>query len=89
MYNTHCDICGVPIAVRAKTNKYCHSCRASINYHKQRLGSYKKAVEYLKNKKIPLKEKNLSKKTISDVVEISLKIGKSYGYTVASLEGRL
>lgn len=89
MYNTHCDICGLPITVRAKTNKYCHSCRASINYHKQRLGAYKKAVEYLKNKRSPLKEKNLSKKTISEVLEISLKIGKSYGYTVASLEGRL
>lgn len=89
MYNTHCDICGLPITVRAKTTKYCHSCRASINYHKQAQGSYKKAVEYLKNKKGLLKEKNLSKKTISDVVEISLKTGKSYGYTVASLEGRL
>lgn len=89
MYNTHCDICGRPITVRAKTNKYCTSCRASINYQKQRLGSWKKAVEYLKNKKIQLREKNLSKKTISEVVEISLKTGKSYGYTVASLEGRL
>ena len=27
MYNTHCDICGRPITVRAKTNKYCPSCR--------------------------------------------------------------
>lgn len=89
MYNTHCDICGRPITVRAKTNKYCTSCRASINYQKERQGSYKKAVEYLKNKKHLLKEKNLSKKTISEVVEISLKTGKSYGYTVASLEGRL
>ena len=89
MYNTHCDICGRPITVRAKTNKYCLSCRGSINYQKQRLGSWKKAVEYLKNKKRPLREKNLSKKTISEVVGISLKTGKSYGYTVASLEGRL
>lgn len=89
MYNTHCDICGRPITVRAKTNKYCTSCRASINYQKERQGSYKKAVEYLKNKKSLLKEKNLSRKTISEVVEISLKTGKSYGYTVASLEGRL
>ena len=89
MYNTHCDICGVPITVRVKTHKYCTSCRASINYQKERQGSYKKAVEYLKNKKSLLKEKNLSKKTISEVVEISLKTGKSYGYTVASLEGRL
>ena len=89
MYNTHCVICGRPITVRAKTHKYCTSCRASINYQKQRLGTHKKAVEYLKNKKIQLREKNLSRKTISDVVEISLKTGKSYGYTVASLEGRL
>ena len=89
MYNTHCDICGRPITVRAKTNKYCPSCRGSINYQKQRFGSWKKAVEYLKNKKRPLREKNLSKKTISEVVGISLKTGKSYGYTVASLEGRL
>lgn len=89
MYNTHCDICGRPITVRAKTNKYCTSCRASINYQKERQGTYKKAVEYLKNKKHLLKEKNLSRKTISEVVEISLKTGKSYGYTVASLEGRL
>lgn len=89
MYNTHCYICGRPITVRAKTDKYCHSCRGSINYQIKRQGSYKKAVEYLKNKKMQLKEKNLSKKTISEVVEISLKTGKSYGYTVASLEGRL
>ena len=89
MYNTHCDICGRPITVRAKTVKYCNSCRASINYQKERQGTYKKAVEYLKNKKSLLKEKNLSKKTISEIVEISLKTGKSYGYTVASLEGRL
>ena len=89
MYNKHCDICGRPITVRVKTHKYCTSCRASINYYKQSQGSYKKAVEYLKNKKSLLKEKNLSRKTISEVVEISLKTGKSYGYTVASLEGRL
>ena len=89
MYNKHCDICGRPITVRVKTHKYCTSCRASINYYKQCQGSYKKAVEYLKNKKSLLKEKNLSRKTISEVVEISLKTGKSYGYTVASLEGRL
>ena len=89
MYNTHCDICGRPITVRAKTHKYCTSCRASINYQKERLGAHKTAVEYLKNKKIQLRQKNLSRKTISDVVEISLKTGKSYGYTVASLEGRL
>lgn len=89
MYNTHCDICGRPIIVRSKTHKYCISCRAAINYQKQWLGTHKKAVEYLKDKKSLLKEKNLSRKTISDVVEISLKIGKSYGYTVASLEGRL
>ena len=89
MYNTHCDICGIPITVRVKTTKYCYSCRAFIDGHRQRQGAYKKAVEYLKNKNMRLKEKNLSKKTISDVVEISLKTGKSYGYTVASLEGRL
>ena len=89
MYNKHCDFCGIPITVRAKTNKFCPCCGGYINYHKLRFVSYKKAVEYLKNKKRPLREKNLSKKTISEVVGISLKTGKSYGYTVASLEGRL
>ena len=89
MYNTHCDICGRPITVRVKTAKYCYSCRVSINNQIKRRGTYKKAVEYLKNKNSLLKEKNLSKKTISEVVEISIKTGQSYGYTVASLEGRL
>lgn len=89
MFITYCEICGRPITVRHKLIKYCKSCRGSINYQIRRQVPYKKAVEDLKKKKRPLREKTFRKKTISEVVEISIKTGQSYGYTVASLEGRI
>lgn len=81
-----CEICGVRYH-GVSNGKYCPNCRRDIARRKGKYkGQYKATADALKLLYINKKRCNLS---ISEVVNIANENNKSYGYTVARLEGRI
>lgn len=80
-----CDICGKHFE-GIKTSKYCLDCQAKILEHRTFYKSYKNSVTALK---IMYRHKKIYDGSVSDVIRQCKKSGKSYGYEVARLEGRI
>lgn len=86
---TVCAICGMTFEHYKGNAKYCTVCRGEIEKIKIQMGGYKKAAEWLIDEKTVLREKNLKRKTLDEVIKIADENGESYGMTVARLEGRI
>lgn len=84
-----CAICGNTFEHYKGKAMYCPNCRGDIENLKFPMGGYRKAAEWLIQERTVLRQKNLKKKTIQEVIEIANETGESYGYTVARIEGRL
>lgn len=84
-----CVICGNTFEHYKGKAMYCPNCRGDIENLKFQIGGYRKAAEWLMQDRAVLRQKNLKKKTMQEVIEIANETGESYGYTVARIEGRL
>lgn len=84
-----CMICGNTFEHYKGRAKYCTNCRGDTENLKMKMGGYKIAAEWLIRDRTAIRQRNLKKKTMEQVIEISIETGESYGYTVARLEGRI
>lgn len=82
-----CAICGNTFEHYKGKAMYCPNCRGDIENLKFPMGGYRKAAEWLIQDRAVLRQKNLKKKTMQEVIEIANETGESYGYTVARIEG--
>lgn len=86
---TVCAICGNTFEHYKGRVIYCTNCRGDIEKLKSQMGGFRKAAEWLMQDRAVLRQKNIKKKTLQEVIEIANETGESYGYTVARIEGRL
>lgn len=89
MQMKNCDVCGKPM-IATRNRKYCDSCKRRIKRYSYTM-DYKKAVQKVKDEVTHAEQyqRTVHTMTLAQVVHKTLESGRTYGYEVAYLEGRL